>query len=114
MMLTGAGGFALLASTVSWAYLLGLVLVLGPGWSWISLLVHGVMSRYPHAVAPASGVVQSAYFIGGVLGPATMGILIATSSYSVAWWTMGVADVVAALFVVFGGRRLPRFVSHHV
>ena len=114
MMLTGAVGFALLASTTSWTYLLGLVLVLGPGWSWISLLVHGVMCRYPHAVAPASGIVQTAYFIGGVLGPAAMGILVATSSFSAAWWTLCAADIIAALFVVFGGRRLPRFVSPRV
>ncbi|MEU2006485.1 MFS transporter [Rhodococcus sp. NPDC019627] len=111
MMLAGAVGFGFLASSASWTYVLGLLLALGPGWSWISLLVHGVMCRYPHAVARASGIVQSAYFIGGVIGPVIMGVIIATSSYSAAWSVMVGAQVTAALFVILAGRRLPPFAA---
>lgn len=40
------------------SFVLGLALVLIPGWSWISMLVHAVMGRYPADVAAALGVVQ--------------------------------------------------------
>ena len=109
MMLAGGVGFVLMAWGLPGAFVAGLVLVLVPGWSWIPLLVHGVTSRYSDAVAPASGVVQGAYFVGGVIGPAIMGVLVTTASYSLAWLVMGAASLVAALSVFVQGRRLPPF-----
>lgn len=102
-------GFVLLASGIPGAFVARLILVLVPGWSWIPLLVHGVTSRYCDAVAPASGVVQGAYFGGGVVGLSIMGVLVTTASYSFAWLAMGAASLVAALSVLGQERRLPPF-----
>lgn len=109
MMLAGGMGFVLMAWGLPGAFVAGLVLVLVPGWSWIPLLVDGVTSRYSDAVAPASGVVQGAYFVGGVVGPSIMGVLVTTASYSLAWLVMGTASLVAAFSVFVQGRRLPPF-----
>ncbi len=109
MLVAGGVGFVLMAWGLPGTFIVGLVLVLVPGWSWIPLLVHGVTSRYSDAVAPASGVVQGAYFVGGVVGPSVMGVLVTTASYSLAWLVMSTASLVAAISVFVQGRRLPPF-----
>lgn len=111
MVLLGCGacGYAALAIGGPAGFLIGLGLVLVPGWSWISLLVHGVMSRYRRAVAAASGVVQIAYFIGGVVGPAVFGALVTVASYRASWWVLVGANAIAITALAVGGRHLPRF-----
>lgn len=109
LMLAGAVGFVFLATGAAWAFFVGLALVLVPGWAWISLLNHGVIARYPGAVAAASGVVQTVFFIGGVIGPAAIGAVIGLASYQAAWWTLVAATTVAAVSVLLGRRRLPAF-----
>lgn len=111
LLLSGCVGYALLALGGPVAFLVGVAMVLVPGWSWISLLVHGVMCRYRSAVATASGVVQIAYFIGGVIGPAAIGGLIFATSYRTAWWVLMAANMIAIVALTVGSRRLPPFTA---
>lgn len=114
LMLCGTLGFILLgaASTsdgVPLAYYAGVGLVLVLGWSWVSLLLYGVLARYREEVASASGVVQMVFFIGGVAGPGAMGLLLTLGSFPIAWWCLAVASVIGAVSVAFSLRRLPTF-----
>jgi len=107
----GAVGFVLVGMAEPWSYFMGLVLILVPGWSWVGLLLFGVLARYRTAVAPASGVVQMVFFVGGVVGPVGMGIALSALPFNAAWWMLGALMVVAALGLFVGRRTLPAFES---
>ncbi|CAN5226095.1 N/A [soil metagenome] len=107
----GAAGFVVLSFGSPATFYVGLVLVLIPGWSWVSFLLYTVLARYRRAVAAASGIVQMVFFAGGVIGPLGIGLVVGASSFSVAWWLLAAADCVAAASVFFWRRRLPAFIS---
>lgn len=111
LIAAGVVGLVLIGTGVPWAYFAGMVLVLVPGWSWVSLLLFGVLARYRHAVAAASGVVQMVFFVGGVIGPLGMGLALTALPYAAAWWLLGGFMCVAAIAAWWARSTLPAFVS---
>jgi predicted MFS family arabinose efflux permease len=109
MIIVGAVGFVLVGLAEPWAFYTGALLILIPGWSWVSILLFGVLARFRDDLAGASGVVQMVFFIGGVGGPLGMGVALTLLPYSFAWWALGVLMVIAAAGAWAGSRVLPRF-----
>lgn len=66
------------------------------GWSWPGLLLFAVARVGRDTPARASGVVQAGAFVGGALGPTTLGALAGAEGFRPAWL------VAAACFVVGG------------
>jgi MFS family permease len=109
--LIGAGGigYLLLAIGQPWTFLVGIGLVLIPGWIWVNLLLYGVLARYRHDVTTATGMAQTTFFVGSVIGPAAVGGLIVVTSFSISWLVLAVAVVLGATVIAFLGPRLPSF-----
>lgn len=107
----GALGVATLGTGSPVAYYVGALIVLVVSWPWVSLLLHGVLTRYRSDVAAASGIVQTVFFIGGVLGPGLMGLALTVGSVPMAWWCLAVSSGIAATVVALSRKRLPEFVA---
>lgn len=116
LMLCGTIGFIVLGLSAIGAgsrvaYYIGALIVLVASWPWVSLLLYGVLARYRAEVATASGIVQTVFFVGGVLGPGVMGLVLTVGSVSMAWWCLAASSGIAATAVALSRRRLPEFVT---
>ena len=86
LLLTGAGGFAVIAAQPSPALLLaGTIVAYAAGWGWNGLLIAAVIEAHPHAPAAATGVTQAGVYGGAVVVPPLFGVLVESLSYAVAW-----------------------------
>jgi MFS family permease len=103
----GSLGYALLALQAPALFFIGSLLVLVFGWVWISVFVYAVVSRYAESVSAATGVVQTGFFTGGVIGPIAFGVIVERSSFSVAWIVVACTTLIAAITVTFARRTLP-------
>lgn len=110
LLAAGAAGYVLLAVSGPLGYVGGVILALIPGWAWVNLLLYGVLGRYRDDVVVPTGMVQTTFFVGSVVGPLAMGALVSTLSYTVAWSVLAAAVAAAAITVAVAGRRLPAFV----
>lgn len=107
LMIVSAAGFGLMATESRVPFVLGAFLVLGPGWVWLSLFSFAVITRYARSVEAASGVLQTGFFAGGVVGPTLFGLLSSAGSYRLGWAVLACAGLVAASAVALGRPRLP-------
>ena len=105
LMACGAAGFGLVSTQAPAPFLVGALLVLALGWGWMGLFSFSVVNRYAKAPERATGVMQTGFFMGGVLGPVAFGVLVESGSFARAWLVAG-AGALAAAIVVFAGRRL--------
>ncbi|MGC8480241.1 MAG: MFS transporter [Acidimicrobiales bacterium] len=109
MMIGGAIGYLVLAVGTDLRnpalYLLGAVVSLGLGWGWNGLFNYAVVRAMIDAPARATGITQVGGRLGGVLGPFSVGLVIALGSPTLAW--IGCACVIAlAAGAVWIGERL--------
>ena len=105
------GYLALAAGTAGHSHLLfvaGAVVGLGVGWGWNGLFTFAIVRSHPAAPAAATGVTQVGGRVGGMLGPATIGVIAGHASYTLAWLVAGGTGVLAALTMVVGYRMLAR------
>jgi predicted MFS family arabinose efflux permease len=107
LMGIGAVGLVLLATSTPVLFVLGTLLVIGPGWAWLGLFSYAVTKRYADSIETASGVMWTGFFAGGVIGPAAFGALTAAVSFQSGWAVLAVANAAAALSVAAGRTRLP-------
>lgn len=107
LLAIGAAGLALVVTQSSWIFLGGAMLVLVFGWGWMGLFTYAVVNRYAGAPETATGVMQTGFFAGGVLGPVGFGLLVETGSFTVGWASATVGMLVAAASVYAGRRLLP-------
>lgn len=111
MLVAGALGFVMLSASMrtgeEWLFVLGVVVALGAGWGYNGLLNFAVVASHRDAPARATGITQVGGRVGGVLGPLTVALVGAHSSFSDAWLVAGAAGVLGALSVVAGKRLLP-------
>jgi MFS family permease len=105
----GAIGYFLLSLGQPAPFLIGVGLVLVPGWVWVNLLLYGVLARYRDDVATTTGMASTTFFVGSVIGPAAVGALIAVTSFGTAWLTLAIAVAIGATVVAVLSRRLPPF-----
>ena len=83
------------------------MLVLVFGWGWMGLFTYAVVNRYAGLPEKATGVMQTGFFAGGVLGPVGFGLLVETGSFTIGWASATVGMLVAAVSVYVGRRLLP-------
>lgn len=84
------------------------MLAFGIGWGWPGLFLFNVIRRFPLIPGRASGVIQSSAFIGGIIGPFTFGVIVATAGFTPALIAAGLASAAAGLAVFAGEWQLRR------
>ena len=107
LLAVGVVGLALVITQSAWLFLGGALLVLVFGWGWMGLFTYAVVNRYADAPETATGVMQTGFFAGGVLGPVGFGLLVETGSFTVGWASAAIGMLVAAVSVHAGRRLLP-------
>jgi len=107
LLALGAAGFALVATQSAGLFLSGALLVLTCGWAWMGLFTYAVVTRYAVAPEMATGVMQTGFFAGGVLGPVSFGLVVQVGSFTLGWVAATLGVLVAAGAVLAGRRVLP-------
>jgi MFS family permease len=92
----GAVGLVLLSLGTVPMLLVGAVVAFAVGWSWPGVLLFSIVRVGRDNPAGASSAVQVGAFTGGAAGPVLFGVLVAATSYPVAWRTAAGALLVAA------------------
>jgi len=108
LLAAGAVGFALVTTQSRPLFLAGAMIVLLFAWGWMGLFTFAVVNRYPATPEAATGIMQTGFFAGGVLGPIGFGVLADVGSFQLAWSVVTAATLVAAITVVGAQRVLPR------
>lgn len=107
LCLAGSFGWLLMAWGAPLSYAIGLVMANAFGWGWPGLAHLGVARRYPQATASASGVSQTGVAFGLLLGPALLGLVLTTVSWSGVWYVAAGGALIAAAMVWLVTPRLP-------
>lgn len=107
-LLTGGTlGYALLATGVPAAFVVGAVLAFGAGWGWMGLFHFAVVKDNRLTAAATTGFVQTGLSLGAAAGPLAFGAVAQAAGYRAAW--LGAAVVgLAAVVTVRTGRRMVR------
>lgn len=112
MLAIGALGYLLLVASSATSsrplFVVGSVLALGSGWGWNGLFNFAVARTHLHAPAAATGVTQVGGRLGGVAGPAVLGVVAAQGSYGVAWLVAAAAAAGGAGAMLVGHALLVR------
>lgn len=83
------------------------ILAFALGWSWSGLLLYAVSRVGRQAPGQASSVVQAGAFLGGAVGPAIFGLVVAQAGFTTAWWAAAASFAIASVLVMVarGGFR---------
>lgn len=111
MLIAGTAGFVLLATGVSWLFVLGTLLAFGAGWGWHGLFNFAVVKYNPNAPAAATGITQTGAAAGSAAGPFLFGVIAESTSYGTAWLSAGAAALVAVAAILAGRWILIRHLS---
>jgi MFS family permease len=103
MLIAGTAGFVLLATGVSWLFVIGTLLAFGAGWGWHGLFNFAVVKYNPNTPAAATGITQTGASAGSAAGPFLFGVIAESTSYGVAWLSAGAAAM-AAVAAILAGR----------
>ncbi len=76
------------------------------GWGWNGLFNFAVVRTHEGAPARATGIVQTGGRVGGVVGPAVFGFVVAHGTYSLAWLLTALVTLASALVMLVGRRML--------
>lgn len=85
--LIGAGAFALLAvgHGSRLVFVVATLAAFAGGWGWAGIIYFATVRAHPLAAGTASGFVLSWVYAGNVVGPAGVGAIAESTSYTVAW-----------------------------
>ena len=133
MILIGAICLALIGAVPSpWAVVVFGYLGFALGWSWPGLMLYAVARVGRDAPTEASSVVQAGAFVGGALGPVSLGLVISLVGFRSTWYAAAACFLVAGLLTLLarrgfrkdliarppaeplgfgGGRREPRYTT---
>jgi MFS family permease len=111
MLIAGTVGFVLLATGVSWLFVLGTVLAFGAGWGWHGLFNFAVVKYNRNAPAAATGITQTGAAAGSAAGPFIFGVIVESTSYGTAWLSAGAAALAAVAAILAGRWMLIRHLS---
>jgi predicted MFS family arabinose efflux permease len=111
MLIAGTAGFVLLATGVSWLFVIGTVLAFGAGWGWHGLFNFAVVKHNRNAPAAATGITQTGAAAGSAAGPFLFGVIVESASYSTAWLSAAAAALVAVAAILAGRWMLIRHLS---
>jgi predicted MFS family arabinose efflux permease len=108
MLIAGTAGFVLLATGVSWLFVIGTLLAFGAGWGWHGLFNFAVVKYNPNTPAAATGITQTGAAAGSAVGPFLFGVIVESTSYGTAWLCAAAAALVAAVAILAGRWMLIR------
>lgn len=91
----GGLGCALIATAGITSFLVGVCLVFGPGWAFGGVILSRVSMHDRAKAAQSAGALFLGAALGGALGPAAFGLVVARAGYGVAWAGLGVLMLVA-------------------
>jgi len=95
MLAVGSLGYVALTGTGA-VFLVGAFVAYSAGWGWPGLFHLSVVRHHVEAPSVATGITQSAVFLGGVVGPAVFGVIAQSSGFGAAWLTAGGAMLAGA------------------
>ena len=108
LMVVSAAGFVLMAvESGPLVIIAGALLAGGVGWGWNAPLSHAVVSRNPEATEAAVGIQMAGFFLGSLVGPLAVGVLVGHGSYAAAWATCSLLVLAAAGVVTLTRRMSP-------
>ncbi|WP_346619308.1 MFS transporter [Blastococcus montanus] len=107
-MAIGGLSYALLGTGVEVLVAVGAVIGYCTGWAWAGLSTYSVARMHPGMAARATSITQGGMGAGAALGPLLFGVLVAATSYAVAWYATAAVSVVAGAVIVQGRRMLMR------
>ncbi len=84
------------------------ILAFALGWSWPGLLLYAVARVGRDAPGQASSVVQAGAFVGGAVGPATFGLVVAQGGFTTAWWAVAASFLIAGALIMVARRGFRR------
>ncbi|GAA3763953.1 MFS transporter [Salinactinospora qingdaonensis] len=110
LMVGGAVGLLLLVFSTGQPVLFtgAAVLAFAAGWGWPGLLHYHAVRSSGRSPGVATGIVASGTFLGTVVGPASIGFLVAHGSYALAWACCTAVMAAAALSMTYARRSRPR------
>ncbi|MBA2696184.1 MAG: MFS transporter [Actinobacteria bacterium] len=91
----GGLGCALIATGGITSFLVGVCLVFGPGWAFGGVILARVSMHDRARASQSAGALFLGAALGGALGPAAFGLVVAQASYGIAWAGLGVFMLVA-------------------
>lgn len=113
MMAAGASGVAGFSAASTPAVLLSVTIVAyALGWSWNGLFDFALMRQMSATPATATGVAQTAKYLGGVAGPLAFGLMVESFGYDVAWAAAAAVLLLASITILAGRSLLMTAVAH--
>jgi MFS family permease len=107
-MAVGGLSYVLLGTGVDVLIAAGAVVGYCTGWAWAGLSTYSVARMHPDMTASATSITQVGMGAGAALGPLLFGLVVASTSYAVAWYATAALSVVGGAVVVLGRRMLLR------
>jgi predicted MFS family arabinose efflux permease len=104
LLVSGAGGFALLAVGEPAPFVVGAFVAFALGWGWPGLFNLAVVDLHREAPGAATGISQSGIYVGAAGGPAAYGLLSSEIGYPAAWGVAGGLSLIAAAAVAWAAR----------
>jgi predicted MFS family arabinose efflux permease len=104
LLVSGAGGFALLAVGEPAPFVAGVFVAFALGWGWPGLFNLAVVDLHREAPGAATGISQTGIYVGAAGGPAAYGLLSSAIGYAAAWGVAGALSLVAAAAVASAAR----------
>jgi predicted MFS family arabinose efflux permease len=83
----------------------GALVAFGIGWAWPGLLMFAVVRVTRDAPNAASSAVQAGAFVGGAVGPACFGLIVASQGYPAAWRGASILLLLAAGLLLAARRQ---------
>lgn len=105
-LLAGVVGFVLLATHRPAAMSVGALIALTGTWGFNGVFWYALIRAFPTAPGRVTGMLMPGGQLGGVVGPAILGVIIAVTSFRVAWLVMAALSTLAAYSMWLGARRL--------
>ena len=107
LLTLGGVGLLILAAGTPTSAVLGTVVGFGTGWAWPGLFNGTVVRANPSAPGAATGITQTGTYIGAVIGPVLMGVLVDGPGYTTGWVVISLAALISAALMLAANRRLP-------
>ncbi|MGY2082258.1 MFS transporter [Blastococcus sp. SYSU DS0539] len=105
-MAIGGLSYALLGTGVEVLIAAGAVIGYCTGWAWAGLSTYSVARMHPGMAARATSITQGGMGAGAALGPLVFGVVVAATSYAVAWYATAAVSVLAGAVILQGRRML--------
>ena len=114
LLLGGSAGYLLLAPGGMVTHLAGAAVAFGSGWAWPGLFNLAIVRLNPAAPAAATGITQTAVYVGALSGPIAFGVIVDQVGYGWAWTVAAICSVGAAAGVRHGRNRILAWRAGHV